>query len=69
MFLGLGYVLLTFPSSKPMGEQISWVNGLEPGLVTTVSPLCSQEGLLWRVHNILDPLYCAAHTAVDRARR
>lgn len=34
-----------------------------------VSPVCSQEGLLWRVHNPLNSLYCAAYTAMDRAWR
>lgn len=52
-----------------LSKHISWVNSLESHLVTAVSPVCSQEGLLWRVHHLLNPLYCAAHTAVDRAWR
>lgn len=28
-----------------------------------------QEGLFWRVHRLLDPLHCAAHSALDRPRR
>lgn len=38
-------------------------------LVTAGSPVCSQEGLLWRIHHLPDPLHGAAHAAVGRAWR
>ncbi|XP_071415237.1 extracellular matrix organizing protein FRAS1-like isoform X2 [Pithys albifrons albifrons] len=31
--------------------------------------LLQQEGLVWRVHHLLDPLHCPAHTAMGRAWR
>lgn len=52
-----------------LGKCIRWWNSLEFGLMMMVSPVCSQEGLLWRVHNPLNSLYCAAYTAMDRAWR
>lgn len=30
---------------------------------------CQQEGLLWRVHRLSDPLHRPAHAALDRPRR
>lgn len=77
MFLGLGLgpainiALLAQLIWKTwvLGKCIRWWNSLEFGLMMMVSPVCSQEGLLWRVHNPLNSLYCAAYTAMDRAWR
>lgn len=37
--------------------------------MTMASPVSSQEGLLWGVHHLLNPLHRAAHAALGGARR